>query len=60
MGAAGRGRAAAGERRVGPCRHEGRGAALRAAGVTVTLAPVGDVPTVTGAALAGRAFSQDP
>ena len=35
------------------------GAALRAAGITVTLAPVGDVPTVAGAALAGRAFSQD-
>ena len=38
---------------------EAAGAALRAAGVTVTLAPVGDVPTVAGAALAGRAFSQD-
>jgi beta-N-acetylhexosaminidase len=34
--------------------------ALRRAGVTVTLAPVGDVPTVPGAALAGRAFSEDP
>ena len=33
--------------------------ALRRAGVTVTLAPVGDVPTVPGAALAGRAFSED-
>ena len=33
---------------------------LRAAGVTVTLAPVADVPSVDGAALAGRAFSRDP
>ena len=33
---------------------------LRAAGVTVTLAPVVDVPSVRGAALAGRAFSSDP
>ena len=36
------------------------GEALRSAGVTVTLAPVADVPTVSGAALAGRAFSSDP
>jgi beta-N-acetylhexosaminidase len=35
-------------------------AALRAAGVTVSLAPVGDVPSVDGAALAGRSFSHDP
>jgi beta-N-acetylhexosaminidase len=34
--------------------------ALRAAGVTVSLAPVADVPTVAGAALAGRSFSHDP
>jgi beta-N-acetylhexosaminidase len=34
--------------------------ALRAAGVTVTLAPVADVPSVPGAALADRAFSSDP
>jgi beta-N-acetylhexosaminidase len=33
---------------------------LRDAGVTVTLAPVADVPSVDGAALAGRAFSTDP
>ena len=33
---------------------------LRASGVTVTLAPVADVPSVPGAALAGRAFSSDP
>jgi beta-N-acetylhexosaminidase len=35
-------------------------AALRAAGVTVSLAPVADVPSVPGAALASRAFSRDP
>jgi beta-N-acetylhexosaminidase len=35
-------------------------AALRAAGITVSLAPVADVPDVPGAALAGRAFSADP
>lgn len=34
--------------------------ALRAAGITVTLAPVADVPSVPGAALARRAFSRDP
>jgi beta-N-acetylhexosaminidase len=39
-------------------RRAGRG--LHAAGVTVTLAPVADVPSVSGAALAGRAFSSDP
>ena len=33
--------------------------ALRAFGVNVTLAPVGDVASVPGAALAGRAFSTD-
>jgi len=32
------------------------GDALRAAGVNVTLGPVADLPTVDGAALAGRAF----
>ena len=36
------------------------GTALRMAGITVSLAPVGDVPTVDGAAVAGRAFSRDP
>jgi beta-N-acetylhexosaminidase len=36
------------------------GRALRAAGMNVTLAPVADVPSVDGAALAGRAFSRDP
>jgi beta-N-acetylhexosaminidase len=33
---------------------------LRAAGVTVTLAPVADIPTVEGAAMADRAFTTDP
>ena len=33
---------------------------LRMAGITVTLAPVADVPSVAGAALARRAFSRDP
>ena len=36
---------------------EAAGKALRASGITVSLAPVGDVPSVPGAALAGRAFS---
>lgn len=34
--------------------------ALHAAGVTVTFAPVADVPSVPRAALAGRSFSRDP
>jgi beta-N-acetylhexosaminidase len=33
---------------------------LRSAGINVSLAPVADVPSVPGAALAGRAFSDDP
>jgi beta-N-acetylhexosaminidase len=33
--------------------------ALRSVGVTVSLAPVADVPSVSGAALASRAFSSD-
>jgi beta-N-acetylhexosaminidase len=33
---------------------------LRAAGVSVTLAPVADVPTVEGSAMADRAFTTDP
>ncbi len=43
-------------------RSDARAAAreLRRAGITVTLAPVGDVPTVAGAALGSRAFSDDP
>ncbi len=39
---------------------EAAGSALSDAGITVTLAPVGDVPSVAGAALGGRAFSDDP
>jgi beta-N-acetylhexosaminidase len=39
---------------------EAAASALRAAGITVTLAPVADVPTVAGAALGGRAFSENP
>ena len=34
--------------------------ALRSVGITVSLAPVGDVPSVAGSALGGRAFSSDP
>lgn len=34
--------------------------ALRAAGITVSFAPVADVPSVSGAALAGRSFSRSP
>jgi beta-N-acetylhexosaminidase len=33
---------------------------LRASGITVTFAPVADVPSVRGAALVSRAFSRDP
>jgi beta-N-acetylhexosaminidase len=33
---------------------------LRSAGIAVTFAPVADVPSVRGAALAGRSFSRDP
>jgi beta-N-acetylhexosaminidase len=36
------------------------GRALRSAGVTVSLAPVADVPSVRDAALESRAFSRDP
>jgi beta-N-acetylhexosaminidase len=36
------------------------GTALRALGINVSLAPVGDVPSVAGAALETRAFSRDP
>jgi beta-N-acetylhexosaminidase len=34
--------------------------ALRGAGINVSLAPVADVPSVDGAAMAGREFSRDP
>lgn len=36
------------------------GRQLRALGVNVDLAPVADVPSVAGAALAGRAYARDP
>jgi beta-N-acetylhexosaminidase len=36
------------------------GRALRAVGINVALAPVADVPSVAGAALASRAYSRDP
>ncbi len=36
------------------------GHALRSVGVTVALGPVADVPSVSGSALARRAFSHDP
>jgi beta-N-acetylhexosaminidase len=39
---------------------EAAGRALRRLGITVSLAPVGDVPSVAGAALAGRAFATEP
>ena len=39
---------------------EAAGKALSAAGITVSLAPVGDVPSVEDAALGGRSFSPDP
>ena len=39
---------------------EAAGAALRGLGITVSLAPVGDVPSVAGAALARRAFASEP
>ena len=39
---------------------EAAGRDLRSAGITVSLAPVGDVPSVAAASLAGREFSRDP
>jgi beta-N-acetylhexosaminidase len=47
---------------VGGVRAEAAASArsLRALGITVNLAPVADVPSVSGAAIAGRAFSPDP
>jgi beta-N-acetylhexosaminidase len=53
---------AADQAAAGTVRDDARSGArdLKAAGVNVTLAPVADVPSVDGAALAGRAFSSDP
>ena len=47
---------------AGTVRADARAAAtaLRRLGVTVSLAPVGDVPSVADAALGGRAFSDEP
>ena len=39
---------------------ERAGLVLRRAGVNVSLAPVADVPSVAGSALASRSFSSDP
>ena len=39
---------------------EAAGRDLRDAGINVTLAPVADIPTVEGAAMADRAFTTDP
>jgi beta-N-acetylhexosaminidase len=39
---------------------EAAGAPLRRLGITVSLGPVGDVPSVAGAALGGRAFASEP
>jgi beta-N-acetylhexosaminidase len=39
---------------------EAAAGALRAAGITISLAPVADVPSVPGSALAGRSFGTDP
>lgn len=46
----------------GTVREDSRAAGrdLRAAGISVTLAPVADIPTVEGAAMADRAFTTDP
>jgi beta-N-acetylhexosaminidase len=55
-------RTQAAQAQAGSERGEARaaGAALRSAGINVSLAPVADVPSAPGAALAGRAFSGDP
>jgi beta-N-acetylhexosaminidase len=50
---------AAGGQRPGPDARAA-GNVLRALGINVALAPVGDVPSVSGAALESRAFSRDP
>src|SRR4051794_15301548 len=39
---------------------EAAAVALRKGGINVSLAPVADVPSVDGAAMAGREFSRDP
>jgi beta-N-acetylhexosaminidase len=59
---AGPARTAAEQAAAGTVRSDAGAAArvLRAMGITITLAPVADVPSVRGAALATRAFSRDP
>ena len=61
MGAA-RSRARPLQAAAGTVRADARAAAraLRAVGITVSLAPVADVTTVAGAAMAGRAFGSGP
>ena len=56
------GRPAAAQQATGTAGLAARNAAgaLRHLGITVSLAPVADVPSVPGAAIAGRAFSSDP
>ena len=53
--------AASAQAAAGTVQEDARAAAvaLRGLGITVSLAPVGDVPSVAGAALAGRAFATD-
>jgi beta-N-acetylhexosaminidase len=55
-------RAAPEQRAAGSVRSDAvaAGRALRALGITVTFAPVADVPSGARAALAGRSFSRDP
>jgi beta-N-acetylhexosaminidase len=55
-------RTAPGQQAWGTVREDSQAAArdLRAAGVNVTLAPVADVLTVEGSAMADRAFTTDP
>ena len=55
-------RAAPEQRAAGSVRADAvaAGRALRALGITVTFAPVADVPSGARAALAGRSFSRDP
>jgi beta-N-acetylhexosaminidase len=62
VGWAGPARTAPQQAAAGTVRADAAAAArdLRAAGITVTLAPVADVPSVRGASLASRSFSRDP
>lgn len=55
-------RAEPGQAAAGTVRSDAAAAArqLRGLGITVTFAPVADVPSVRGSAIASRAFSRDP